>query len=119
MTAGIVAEYNPFHNGHKYHLQKTREGGADRIIVIMSANAVQRGDIAIYDKQLRAQQAVENGADLVIELPCPYSCANAQIFAESAVRLMDTLPNSSAPAVSVLSSSRFMWAYAYAFSTAL
>ena len=88
MTAGIVAEYNPFHNGHKYHLQKTREGGADRIVVIMSANAVQRGDIAIYDKQLRAQQAVENGADLVIELPCPYSCANAQIFAESAVRLM-------------------------------
>ncbi len=87
-VAGIVAEYNPFHNGHKYHLEQTRKLGADHIVVVMSGDAVQRGDVAVYSKYDRAQIAVKNGADLVIELSAPYSCAPAQVFAENAVRLL-------------------------------
>ena len=85
--AGVVAEYNPFHNGHKYHLQQTREMGADHIAVVMSGDAVQRGDVAVYSKYDRAEIAIDQGADLVIELPAPYSCSSAQIFALNAVRL--------------------------------
>lgn len=87
-VAGVVAEYNPFHNGHKYHLEQTRQQGADHIVVVMSGDAVQRGDVAIYSKYERAQIALKNGADLVIELSAPYSCAPAQIFAQSAVSLL-------------------------------
>ena len=85
--AGVVAEYNPFHNGHRYHLEKTREMGADRIVVVMSGDVVQRGDVAIYSKYDRAQIAIDQGADLVIELPAPYSCSCAQVFALNAMRL--------------------------------
>lgn len=87
-VAGVVAEYNPFHNGHKYHLEQTRAQGADHIVVVMSGDAVQRGDVAIYSKYERAQIALKNGADLVIELSSPYSCAPAQVFAQNAVRLL-------------------------------
>lgn len=87
-VAGVVAEYNPFHNGHKYHLEQTRQQGADHIVVVMSGDAVQRGDVAVYSKYERAQIALKNGADLVIELSAPYSCAPAQIFAQSAVSLL-------------------------------
>ena len=86
--AGVIAEYNPFHNGHKYHLEETRRLGATHIVVIMSGATVQRGDIAVADKFQRAQTAIENGADLVIELPCPYSCASAERFARGAVQLL-------------------------------
>lgn len=86
--AGVIAEYNPFHNGHKYHLEETRRLGATHIVVVMSGAAVQRGDIAVADKFLRAKTAVENGADLVIELPCPYSCSSAERFAVGAVQLL-------------------------------
>lgn len=86
--AGVVAEYNPFHNGHKFQLQATRKAGAEGVVVIMSGDCVQRGTAAVFSKYDRAQIAVQNGADLVIELPCPFSCSNSEIFARSAVRLM-------------------------------
>ena len=87
-AAGIVAEYNPFHNGHKYHIEQTKKMGADHIVVILSGDAVQRGDTAVFSKYDRAQMAIDQGADLVIELAAPYSCAPAQVFALNAVRLL-------------------------------
>lgn len=87
-TAGIVAEYNPFHNGHKYMAEKVRKMGADHVVAVMSGAAVQRGDIAVFDKHFRAKKAVENGVDLVLELPFPYSCSSGEIFARSAVMIL-------------------------------
>ncbi|MEL7609809.1 MAG: nucleotidyltransferase family protein [Bacillota bacterium] len=84
--AGIIAEYNPFHNGHQYHLEQTRQcSGADAVIVAMSGEFVQRGEPASFDKRLRARWALEAGADIVLELPtvCAVSCA--QRFAQGAV----------------------------------
>ncbi len=90
-TCGIVAEYNPFHNGHQYHLQQTRmQSGTDLIIVVMSGNFVQRGEAAILDKWKRAACAVQNGADVVIELPYLYSTQAATQFAHGAVSLLKT-----------------------------
>ena len=81
--AGIIAEYNPFHNGHKYHIEQTRKlTGADYIIVVMSGNFTQRGIPAIMDKYLRAHISLENGADLVLELPHCYACGSAEYFAD-------------------------------------
>lgn len=91
VTVGVVAEYNPFHNGHKYQLEQARKMGATHIVCVMSGTAVQRGDIAVFSKYERANAALKNGADLVIELPCPYSCAGAEIFAKSAVSLLGGL----------------------------
>ncbi len=91
-TAGIIAEYNPFHNGHKYHIEKTREiTGADGIVVAMSGNFVQRGDAAICDKWSRAKMALMGGADLIVELPCVYSCQSAEYFAKGAVSILENL----------------------------
>lgn len=88
---GIVAEYNPFHNGHRFHIEKTRSLGATHIVSVMSGNYVQRGDVAIADKFSRAKSAVENGADLVIELPTPYAMSSAETFAEGALSLLHGL----------------------------
>lgn len=69
-TAAIICEYNPFHNGHEYHIMQTRNiTGADCVIAIMSGNYVQRGTPAVMDKKIRTQAALLGGADLVIELP--------------------------------------------------
>ncbi len=87
--AFIIAEYNPFHNGHKYHIEKTRENGASHIIAVMSGNFVQRGDIAICDKHIRAKAALLGGADLVLELPVKYAVSNASYFAEGAVSVIE------------------------------
>lgn len=87
-TAGIVAEYNPFHNGHKYMAEQVREMGATHIVAVMSGATVQRGDVAVFDKHFRAVKAVENGVDLVVELPFPYSCSGAEIFARSAIQIL-------------------------------
>ena len=78
-TAGIICEYNPFHRGHRFQLQKTRtELGADTgIICLMSGNYVQRGEPAIFDKWSRAAAAVEQGADLVLELPITSAVSGA------------------------------------------
>ncbi len=100
LIAGVVAEYNPFHNGHKYHLEQTRKMGADHIVVVMSGDAVQRGDVAVYSKYERAQSALKNGADLVVELSAPYSCAPAQVFAENAIKLLAGLGEGVVSAVS-------------------
>lgn len=91
-TIGIVSEYNPFHNGHKYHIQAAREQfKADNIVCIMSGNFVQRGEPAIVDKWSRAKMALHDGADLVIELPFVYSCQPAEIFAFGAVNTLNNL----------------------------
>ncbi len=88
---GIVAEYNPFHTGHKYHIEQTRKAGATHIAVVMSGNYVQRGDFAIFSKWARAEAALRCGADLVVELPTPYAMATAEKFAENSVFLLNSL----------------------------
>ena len=89
-TAGIVAEYNPFHNGHKYHIEETmRITGCDNIIVALSGNFVQRGEPAIVDKWTRTHFALLNGASIVIEIPVLFSTSGAQYFAHSAVKLLN------------------------------
>ena len=91
-VAAIICEYNPFHNGHKFHIEETRrKTGADEVVAIMSGNFVQRGDIAIFPKNLRAQAAIKGGADLVLELPVPFSTGSAEFFAQGAVRTLDSL----------------------------
>lgn len=88
MIAGIVAEYNPFHNGHLYHIKKVREAGADYIVCVMSGNYVQRGECACLSKWKRAEIAVKCGADAVIDLPTPFASASAETFARGAVGLL-------------------------------
>ena len=91
-TAGIIAEYNPFHNGHKYHIEETRNlTDADGVIVVMSGHFVQRGEYAICDKWSRAKMAILGGADLVVELPISYSCQSAEFFAKGAVSILENL----------------------------
>lgn len=87
---GIVTEYNPFHNGHKLHLEQTKMlTNADGVICVMSGNFVQRGLPSILDKWTRAQIAVLNGVDLVIELPTIFSVSSAEFFAQGAVDILD------------------------------
>ena len=89
---GIVAEYNPFHNGHLYHLNESkRRTDADYTICVMSGNFVQRGEPAIIDKWSRAEIALRNGVDLVIELPLVYSISSAENFAYGSISLLDKL----------------------------
>lgn len=90
-VSGIICEYNPFHNGHLYHIRETRKNGATHIVAVMSGNFVQRGDTAIMDKLDRAHLAVRSGADLVIELPVQYCLSSAEYFAEGAVWLLNSL----------------------------
>ena len=95
-TVSIVCEYNPFHTGHKYQLDKIKaDFGEDTCIVaIMSGNFTQRGDVAIADKFTRARIAVAEGASLVLELPFPYCMQSAEFFARSAVRIIADCVNS-------------------------
>ena len=89
---GIIAEYNPFHKGHAYHLEKARElTCADHLIVVMSGDFVQRGAPALFDKYLRTRMALLEGADLVLELPVSIACASAEYFASGAVSVLDQL----------------------------
>ena len=90
-VSGIICEYNPFHNGHYYHIKKTRENGATHIVAVMSGNYVQRGDVAIIDKFERAKAAVKSGADLVIELPVAYSLSSAEVFARGAMYILNAM----------------------------
>lgn len=87
---GIIAEYNPFHNGHAFQISQVREE-CDAVVAVMSGSVVQRGSLAAFDKFLRAKAAVLGGVDLVIELPCVYSLAPAELFASGAVSLLDSL----------------------------
>lgn len=91
-TVGIIAEYNPFHNGHAYQIAKAKElTGADYAIIVMSGNFVQRGQPAIMEKSLRAEAALLCGADVVLELPVHYAAASAEYFASGAASLLDGL----------------------------
>lgn len=86
----IIAEYNPLHNGHLYHIRSVKKI-SDAIVVIMSGHIMQRGSLAMYDKWSRAQAALRCGADLVIELPTAFSCSSAEKFAHSAIYLIREL----------------------------
>ena len=89
---GIIAEYNPFHNGHAYQIKQARLlTGCDFLVVVMSGDYVQRGAPAVFDKYTRARMALACGADLVLELPVACSCASAEFFASGAVSLLDGL----------------------------
>lgn len=90
----IVAEYNPFHNGHLYHLQKSKkELNPDYSVCIMSGNFCERGDTSIIDKWSKAEAALKCGFDLVVELPVLYSISSAENFAEGALKILDSFGN--------------------------
>ena len=89
---GLITEYNPFHNGHLYHIEKAKEiTGADSVIVVMSGNYVQRGAPAIMPKHLRAEVALEAGVDVLMELPVCYATGSAEYFAAGAISLFERL----------------------------
>ncbi len=91
-TAAVIAEYNPFHNGHAYQLAEIRKrSGADFLIILMSGDFVQRGTPALFDKYVRTEAALQSGADLVLELPLAFAAGSAQRFAEGAVSILDGL----------------------------
>ncbi len=90
-NVGIVCEYNPFHNGHKHQMDTLRASGAECIVCVMSGNFVQRGEPSMIDKYIRAEMAVKCGADLVLELPFPYSSLSAEQFARAGVYLLDAV----------------------------
>ncbi len=90
-TAAVICEYNPFHYGHKFQLEQTRRLGATHIVSVMSGDFTQRGDAAVFDKFSRAGTALENGADLVLELPVKYSLCAAEGFARGAVGIISAL----------------------------
>ena len=92
IITGIITEYNPFHNGHKYHLEQAKKDtSANSIVCVMSGNFMQRGIPALIDKWKRAEIAVKNGVDLVLELPLVYSVSSAEHFAFGSVSLLNRL----------------------------
>ncbi len=89
---GIIAEYNPFHNGHLYHIEQSKKNtNSDYTICIMSGNFVQRGDTSIIDKWTKSKMAIECGIDLVIELPTIYSISSSENFATGAIKILNSL----------------------------
>lgn len=91
-TVGIIAEYNPFHNGHYYHMQKAKQlANADYCVAVISGNFTQRGDTSIVNKWAKAYMAICGGADLVIELPTIYSVSSAENFASGAIKILDSI----------------------------
>ncbi len=89
---GIVAEYNPFHNGHLYHLEKSKQNtDSNYTVAIMGGNFTQRGGASLVDKWSKAEAAIRCGVDLVIELPVIYATSSAENFAEGAVKILDSL----------------------------
>ncbi len=89
-TLGIITEYNPFHKGHAYMIEEAkRKAGADRVVAVMSGSFVQRGEPAIFDKWTRAEAALKNGVDMVLELPVLFAASNAENFARAAVRILE------------------------------
>ena len=89
---GIIAEYNPFHNGHYYHIQKSKElSGDDSVVAVISGNFTQRGEPSIINKWSKAYMAICGGADLVIELPTIYAISSAENFASGAMKILDSM----------------------------
>jgi predicted nucleotidyltransferase len=92
LVLGIIAEYNPFHNGHLYHLQKSKElTGAEFSIAVMGGNFLQRGEPALWNKWIRTKMALFAGIDLVIELPFVFASQDAHGFAQAGVKILDSL----------------------------
>lgn len=91
-SVGIIAEYNPFHNGHLYHLNKIKEKYKDAVIIlVMSGNFTQRGDVSIIDKWKKTEIALKAGIDLVIELPFPFATQSADYFSYGSITLLEKL----------------------------
>ena len=91
-VVGIIAEYNPFHNGHLYHLLQAKDlAQADYVVAVISGNFTQRGDTSIVDKWTKAYMAICGGCDLVLELPTVYSSSSAENFASGAIKILDSL----------------------------
>ena len=90
-TVGIICEYDPFHTGHLRQIELARQNGADTVVCLMSGNSTQRGSFACADKYVRAEAALVSGADLVLELPYPYSSSAAEYFAAAGVCIFDSL----------------------------
>ena len=89
---GIIAEYNPFHNGHMYQIEEAkRQTGAEYVVAIITGNFTQRGNTSIVNKWAKAKMAIENGVDIVIELPTIYSISSAENFAQGAIKILDNL----------------------------
>ena len=89
---GIIAEYHPFHNGHFYHLKESiKKSNSDYVVSIIGNNFTQRGDVSIIDKWTKTKIALENGVDLVLELPSIYSTSCAENFAYGAISILDSL----------------------------
>lgn len=88
---GIICEFNPFHNGHKYLINQAKTLTNSTIICLMSGDFVQRGEPAIQEKYARAKTSIENGADIVLELPTIYACSNAENFAYGSIKTLDAL----------------------------
>lgn len=89
---GIIAEYNPFHNGHLYHLTKSKKDtNSEFVVAVMGGNFTQRGSTSLIDKWSKAQMAIDNGVDLVIELPTLYTISSAENFADGAIKILDSL----------------------------
>lgn len=86
---GIVCEYNPFHKGHAYQIQKVKEMGAEFVVCAMSGDFTQRGESAFQDKRVRAENAVKNGADIVLEIPFPFSSMSAEGFAGAGIHILE------------------------------
>lgn len=85
MATAVICEFNPFHNGHKYLLESAKNVLKEPVIAIMSGSFTQRGEVAVCDKFVRAKSALENGADLVLELPVVFSLSGAEGFAKAGV----------------------------------
>lgn len=89
--AGVIAEFNPFHNGHLHLLSEARKIAPDGVVVVLGGNFTQRGEPALYDKHYRAAAALRGGADLVLELPIAFSLSSAPIFARGGVSVLSAL----------------------------
>ena len=91
-AVGLITEYNPFHSGHAYHIEKAKEiTGADYAVAVMSGDYVQRGTPALFPKHARTEMALHGGADLVLELPVQYATASAEMFAYGGISILNTL----------------------------
>jgi len=90
----IICEYNPFHFGHWYHIQKAKElSGCDGVLCIMSGNFTQRAEPTITDKYVRASMALNGGADIVVQMPTAYACSSAEIYALAGVKIANSFKN--------------------------
>ena len=103
----VVCEYNPFHNGHLYQLGEMKaQSGCEKLLCLMSGNFTQRGEAAVFDKYTRARHAVENGADIVAELPAAFAVSPAELFAQGAIHILSAIPAVKALAFGCESGSR-------------